>query len=500
MHTPALQSLVIVGGGTAGWMAAAALARHLKPWPVAITLVESSALGTVGVGEATLPGLRNFNASLGLDELDFIRATRATFKLGIEFNDWRAPGSRFFHPFSGFGAPLAGQPFHQLFYRAQQAGLAVGELADYSFAAALARAGKFAQPHASPANPLADYKYAFHFDATAYADYLRRYAEALGVRRIDARVTAVQQQPDTGHLCALTLDSGARLAGDFFIDCSGFAGLLIEQTLATGYQDWSHWLPVDGAWAVASRAQSEPTPYTRTWARSAGWQWRIPLQHRVGNGLVFSSRFQEPEAARAELLANLSEALLAEPRLLRFTTGRRNKFWNKNCVALGLASGFLEPLESTSIALIQTGLSKLLAHFPLHGINPVEVAEANRQAALEMERIRDFLILHYRASQREGALWHYCRQMPIPDSLAHKMALFSARGSIVQHELESFEPASWLAMYDGFGLQPRALDLAVQSVPLEGLASQLRQMRDAIAGAVAGAASHQDFIDRHCAI
>lgn len=495
-----LSSLVIVGGGTAGWMAAAALAHHLRDQPVSITLVESSVLGTVGVGEATLPGIRNFNASLGIDEVAFVKATQATFKLGIDFRGWQRQDRRFFHPFSDYGAPLNGVHFHALYQRVQQAGLAVGALDEYSFAAALAARGGFAQPHANPANPLADYKYAFHFDALAYANLLRDYAQALGVIRIDDQVTDVALDPDCGDINALHLAGGARLAGDFFIDCSGFRSLLLGQALGVAFDDWSHWLPVDGAWALASKPLPQAGAYTTASARTGGWQWQIPLQQRTGNGYVFSSAFIDPEAARQQLTDSVGGAL-TEPQRLRFTTGRRRQFWHKNCVALGLASGFLEPLESTSIALIQTGLSKLLMFMPTAGVNPAEVAECNRLAALEMENMRDFLILHYcRSARTDGELWHYCRNMALPDSLAHKIAVYEARGHIVQHELESFQPASWLTFYQGLGVQPQAVDLQAQSLPIEQVVAHCAQVRSVIAEAASQAGSHSAFIDRHCRV
>lgn len=494
-----LNQLIILGGGTAGWMAAAALSHHLQGSPVRIQLVESSAVGTVGVGEATLPGLRNFNASLGIDERAFIRATNATFKLGIRFEGWAGQSSDIFHPFSDYGAPIAGTPFHQWFYRARALGLDVGALHEYSFSAMLADQQRFAQPHADPGNPLADYKYAFHFDATAYAAFLRRYAEARGVERVDDRLTSVVKDPENGHLQALRLESGLELAGDFFIDCSGFRSLLLGDALSVPFEDWSHWLPVDGAYAVAAEPAPELRPYTRAIARDGGWQWQIPLQHRTGNGYVFASRFMDESRVVEDLMAGLEGAATGSPNRLRFTTGRRQKFWEKNCVALGLASGFLEPLESTSIALIQTGLSRLLMFLPLAGINAAEVEEANRTAQIEMERIRDFLILHYCRNGRQGPLWEYCRNMPLPDSLSQKIALFESRGHLQQRELESFEPASWLTFYEGFGVAPCQLDPAVLNASADDIARALASMRGQIASAANQPLSHAAFIARHCA-
>ncbi|MDN3640425.1 tryptophan 7-halogenase [Simiduia curdlanivorans] len=495
-----IKSVVIVGGGTAGWMAAASLAHYLRGKPISISLIESSAIGTVGVGEATLPGLRNFNASLGIDELEFIRATQATFKLGIEFKDWYQIGDSFMHPFSGAGVSLAGVAFHHHYHRVKQLGLNPGAYEDYCFSAQMAKQNRFAQPQVPALNPLADYKYAFHFDAIAYADFLKQRATSQGVCAIDAKVLEVGLNSDNGFIEQLTLDSGAQISGDFFIDCSGFRGLLIEQALHTGYEDWSHWLPVDSAVAVASSADPSPGPYTCTTARTGGWQWRIPLQRRVGNGYVYSSQWLTDDQAREDLLSNLDGSAISTPKTLKFTTGRRRKFWHKNCVALGLASGFLEPLESTSIALIQTGLSRLLQFFPITGVRPDEVNEANRLFAIEMERIRDFLILHYHASKRDdGEIWRYCRAMSIPETLQNKIALFKSRGHLINFELESFDNNSWLAMYNGFHIEPALYDLAADQFDTALLDNQLRGMRESIQQGVSGAMSHASFIAKHCA-
>ncbi|BFM12304.1 tryptophan 7-halogenase [Simiduia litorea] len=496
-----LTAIVIVGGGTAGWMAAASMAHYLRGKPVTITLIESSAIGTVGVGEATLPGIRNFNASLGIDELEFIRATQATFKLGIEFKDWHRLGESFMHPFSGAGVNLSGVGFHHHYNRARQQGLDIGSYDDYCFSAQMAKQNRFAQPQVPPVNALADYKYAFHFDAIAYANFLKQRAVSQGVQAIDAKVVDVGLHSDDGSIQHVTLDTGLQIAGDFFIDCSGFRGLLIEQALQTGYDDWSHWLPVDSAVAVATSPSASPTPYTRTTARTGGWQWRIPLQRRVGNGYVYCSQWLSDDQAREDLLSNLDAAPVSTPKTLKFTTGKRRKFWHKNCVALGLASGFLEPLESTSIALIQTGLSRLLQFFPVNGVVPEEVDEANRLFSLEMERIRDFLILHYYASKRDdGEIWRYCRTMSIPDTLQKKIALFRSRGHLINFELESFDNNSWLAIYNGFRFEPKLYDLAADQLPIPLLEKQLNGMRESIQQGASGAMSHAAFIAKHCAV
>ena len=493
-----IERIVIVGGGTAGWMAAASLSHFLQYRGTAIELIEAPNVPTVGVGEATIPGTRNFNAPLGIDEIDFIKKTRATFKLGIEFRDWRRNGHRFFHPFAGYGAPLGGVDFHHYFQYALQQQPEL-ELGNFCLPTVMARDYRFAQPQPNPEQALADYKYAFHFDAILYAAYLRDYALANGVKHTQGLVTDVTLDAHSGFITAVSLDSGQQRQGELFIDGSGFRGLLIEQALHTGYEDWSHWLPVNRALAVGSEATSAPPPYTVSSAREAGWQWRIPLQHRIGNGYVYCSDFCSDDQAYATLTANIDEPLLAEPKLLRFTTGLRKKFWNKNCVALGLASGFLEPLESTSIALIQTGLSKLLMLFPDNGFREPDISEANRMARLEMERIRDFLILHYHANQRgDGELWHYCRSMAIPDALAHKIALFRHRGHLVQHELESFALGSWISIFYGMGWIPEHCDLQAQQAPLPELMQTLQSMQTGIARIAAAAPAHADFIQRHC--
>ncbi len=490
-----IRNIVIVGGGTAGWMAAAALSHQLESLAPSITLIESSDIGTVGVGEATIPGIRDFNNTLGIDEREFMQATHATFKLGIEFVDWKSRDHRFFHPFGRYGVDFNGVPFHHYRQKLRKQG-DQGTLGDYSLATVMARHHRFAQPHPNPPAPFADYAYAFHFDATAYAAYLRRFAEARGVRRIDARVEQVDQDPDTGFITSVRLDNGEVMGGDLFIDCSGFRGLLIEQTLKTGYEDWSHWLPCDRAVAVQSEREGDIPPYTTATAREAGWQWRIPLQHRAGNGYVYTSELLSTEGAESALLATISDELISQPRHLRFIAGRRRAFWNKNCVALGLAAGFLEPLESTSISLVQTGIGRLLEFFPHRGFDPAPIAEANRLTRLEWEQIRDFIILHYSATQREDTpLWRQCRQMALPDSLQHKLDVYRSSGRFVHYEQESFADQSWLSLYDGLGIHPRTQDFRTDSVnQLEGQMRAIRAKVQELAGSVI---SHDGFIKKH---
>ncbi|UTF59869.1 tryptophan halogenase family protein [Gilvimarinus sp. DA14] len=494
-----INHLVIVGGGTAGWMAAASISRQLANFPIKITLIESEDIGTVGVGEATIPSIRSYNDSLGIDEIDFIKATQATFKLGIEFRDWREKNSRFFHPFADYGIDLNGVAFHHYLTRAQSLRLPA-DPAEYSFATQLAWQNRFAQPHPNPPSPLADFGYAYHFDAGRYAQFLRAYAEARGVTRIEGKIANTELQPDNGNITAVTLDDGRRVSGDFYVDCSGFRGLLIEQALHTGYDDWRQWLPCDSAIAVQSDKAAELTPYTRTTAKAAGWQWRIPLQHRTGNGYVYASEFCQQDEAEATLLSGLDTTALTEPRRFQFVTGKRKKIWHKNCFALGLASGFLEPLESTSISLIQTGISKLLEFFPHQGINRADQNEVNRQHSHEFERIRDFLILHYKASKRSDTpFWQHCRQMAIPDTLAHKMDVFNSRGKVVMLEPEAFERDSWVTMYWGFNDLPQDYDRRADTLSDAQLAEQLEKMRTAVKQASSQPLSHEDFIQRHCA-
>jgi len=493
-----INNIVIVGGGTAGWMAAASLARFFDQQPASITLIESEQIGTVGVGEATIPGIRNFNHSLGIDEIDFIKKTNATFKLGIEFQDWRQRGSSFFHPFSDFGLPLKGVEFHHFIQRLRSLGETI-DITDYSFSAQLARLGKFAQPHEHPATPLADFGYAYHFDAGLYAAFLREYAEAKRVVRREGKVVGVSLNNE-GFIESVTLDDGDIIGGQLFIDCSGFRGLLIEEALHTGYEDWRCWLPCDKAIAVQSEKVGAPAPFTRTIAKEAGWQWRIPLQHRMGNGYVYASNFMNDEDARQALLTHIDGAPTSNPRQFSFVSGVRKKIWNNNCFALGLASGFLEPLESTSISLIQTGLSKLLRFFPDDSFNRADIAEVNRLHRHEFERIRDFLILHYKATGRDDSdFWRHCQAMEIPETLAHKMEVYKSQGQLVMYDPEAFKKDSWLAMYNGFAQAPARYDRRVDSMSIAELKSHLDKMRSAIQTAAGQAMSHEDFIARHCA-
>ncbi len=493
-----IRKLLIVGGGTAGWMAAAAFARSLPP-TIQTRLVESEAIGTVGVGEATIPPILHFNQMLGLDEDDFVRRTRATFKLGIQFRNWSRQGSEYIHPFGRYGADIETLPFHQYWLRLRRDSPELaGELAEYSLPTIAAAMGKFCRPSPDPKNTLSNLTYAYHFDAGLYARLLRDYAEAAGVVRSEGRVAEVLMHGN-GFVSGVRLESGEVHEADFFIDCSGFRGLLIEGALQSGYDDWTHWLPCDRAIALPCASAGEPTPYTRSTAHAAGWQWRIPLQHRTGNGHVYSSAFMSDDEAETILRANLDGEVLAEPNKLRFVTGKRRKFWNRNVVALGLASGFMEPLESTSIHLIQTGISKLLNLFPDRDFNQADIDYYNRSTAIEYERIRDFLILHYHANQRPEPLWAQCRTMALPDTLQEKLALWRNHARLFRIDDELFGESSWLAVLDGQEIPPRGYDPLADAVPLEKLRTLLPRIRAAIGRGAQAMPRHAEFIAGNCA-
>ena len=497
MRESRIKEIVIVGGGTAGWMAAAALSRFLERG-FTIRLVESEEIGTVGVGEATIPAIRLFNNALGLDENEFLRATQGTFKLGIEFVDWLRDGHRYMHAFGPVGRDLGLVPFHHYWLRARSLGLAK-PLAAYSLNNVAAVADRFDRLAPRSGSPVPDVPYAFHFDASLYAAFLRRYAEARGVERIEGRIVDTRLYAGTGFIEAVALDGGRSVAGDFFIDCSGFRGLLIEQALGAGYEEWSRWLPCDRALAVPSARAADFTPYTRSTARSAGWQWRIPLQHRTGNGHVYCSAYVGDDEAAAELMANLGEAALAEPRPLRFVAGRRKSFWIRNCVALGLASGFMEPLESTSIHLVQSAIMRLLVFLPGDILGEADIAEYNRQTRIENERIRDFIVLHYKANERDGPFWRACREMPIPDTLAHKIDLFRASGRIFRYDEELFTEAAWLQVMIGQDIVPEGwhpLADQIGEADLSGFLATLEQLTRRTADSMA---RHEDYVATTCA-
>jgi tryptophan halogenase len=489
-----LHGIAIVGGGTAGWMAAAILARRLGTVFGPIQVIESADIGTIGVGEATIPPIRLFNEALGIDEDDFLRQTQGTIKLGIELKDWSRIGHSYFHPFGVHGTGPDQISLHQEWLKLRHLG-EQSSFEDYSLNTVAARHGRVAPAQGQQQSPWSAFSYAFHFDASLYAQYLRSYALARGVTRIERKVLQVELRGEDGFIRALHLDDGQQIEADLFIDCSGFRGLLIEQALKTGYEDWTHWLPCDRAVAVACESLPTITPYTRSTARTAGWQWRIPLQHRIGNGYVYCSRFISDDEASATLLANLDGPVQAEPRLLRFTTGRRRKFWNKNCIALGLAGGFLEPLESTSIHLIQKGLTHLLNLFPDRTCASTVVDEFNRIAIREYDRIRDFIILHYKATTRDDApLWSYCRGMDIPDALAYKIRQFRNSGRIVRYGSDLFAPSNWIAVLMGQEVWPEYYDPLIDQREAGPLQASMRRMRRSIRQAVEAAPRHEQYL------
>jgi len=495
-----IRRIVIAGGGSAGWMTAAALANALQGG-AQISLVESDEIGIVGVGEATIPPIKIFNQSLGLDENAFLRATQGTMKLGIEFVDWTRSGHRYFHPFGQFGVDFDVIPLHHYWLRLRQLGDAT-PLEEYSMAWAAAKRARFDQPATDRRRVQSTFDYAYHFDASLYAKYLRDYAEVRGVERIEGKIGEVTRRGEDGFLAALKLNDGRVVDGDLFVDCTGFRGLLIEEALKVGYDDWTNWLPCDRAVAIPSahRSPDRLDPYTRSTAREAGWQWRIPLQHRVGNGFVYCSQNISDDEAAATLAGSLEGEALGAPRLFRFTAGKRKEFWKGNCVAIGLAAGFLEPLESTAIHLIQAGVTRLLALFPDRHFHPIVRQEYNRATTLEYERVRDFIILHYHANHRDDApLWRHCASMPIPDTLKYKLDHFRSYARPVVTGFELFQNPSWLAVMLGQEVMPERYDPLVdmrEKVDARRLMAGLLRVTSEAAEAMP---THAQYLSRHCA-
>jgi tryptophan halogenase len=485
-----IRRIAIVGGGTAGWMAASTLARMLGN-TCSIELIESAELGTVGVGEATIPPILDFLRFLGIDANSFVADTQATYKLGIGFRDWVRVGHRYWHPFGTFGPQINRPPFYHYWHKARALGLKPA-VASFSLETALAEANRFIFPK-NAMGIAQDLRYALHFDATLVARYLRRYAEHLGVVRLERKVQGATRRAD-GFIDELIFDDGSRLQADLYIDCSGFRALLIEETLHTGYEDWTRYLPCDRAVALPTALRGPRTPYTLSTARAAGWQWRIPLQHRVGNGYVYCSSHVSDDDALQDLLFMLGHDPVADPRFLRFTTGRRKQFWNGNCIALGLASGFLEPLESTSIQLVVSGLYSLLDHFPDARFDRANIAHYNAHLVEELDRVRDFIILHYCITERtDSPLWQYCSTMSIPDSLAERIELYRRTGRIFQQRHELFSDLSWFFVLDGLGVRPRDYNPLVDMADFEQVKRVMNELRGKIAMDAGLAPLHDSF-------
>jgi tryptophan 7-halogenase len=495
MNDRRIRSVVIVGGGTAGWMAAAGLTKSLEGLGIRIRLIESGQIGSIGVGEATIPPLMDFIRQLGIAEDELVCDVKATYKLGIGYRDWTRPGHFYFHPFGPTGPGIGSIPFPAYWLKMFLAGKAA-PLEEYSIQAVAATQGRFTRPVHAPNTPLNKITYALHFDASSFARYLRGFAEARGVQRTQGDVRQVSVRPQDGFVESVTLESGESISADLFIDCSGFRGLLIEEALETGYEDWSHWLPCDRALVVHSEHTVAPDAYTLVTARDAGWQWRIPLQHRNGNGYVYSGAFTSNEAAEATLLANLGGNPLGSPKELRFTPGRRRKAWNRNVVALGLAAGFLEPLEATGIHLIQRGIAMLLKFFPDRDFATADVDRYNRMLEFEFSRVRDFLLMHYTQTERSGAFWEHCRAIPLTDSLLEKIELFRSHGRILREDTELFPVISWLSVMVGQNIIPRRYDPLVDSLDPHKIQAKLEELRTGIKGCVESMPSHWDFVHR----
>ncbi len=493
-----LRQLVIVGGGTAGWMTAAAFAKALIPAGYQVTLVESEAIGTVGVGEATIPTIRAFNSLLGLDEFDFLKHTQGTYKLGIEFVDWGALGSSYIHPFGNIGLAQGPLAFYHYWLRHFLQGN-TRTLEDYCVSIKAARALRFAPPVQKPGSWLHHINYAYHFDAGLYARYLRQHAETQGVKRREGKIQQVEQHPDTGDITGLRLDTGEIINGDFFIDCSGFHSLLLGKTLGIDYLDWSHWLPCDSALAVQTQNTQPPRPYTRALAREAGWQWQIPLQHRTGNGYVYASKFTNEESALNRLVNSLEGELISNPRQIHFTAGMRRAFWVGNCVGIGLSSGFLEPLESTSIYLIQTGIAKLINQFPAADFDQQDRDLYNQAIAEEYLSVRDFIVLHYKASQRtDTEFWRYCQAMPIPDSLQQKMDYYQRKGRLILKPNDIFREESWISVLVGQHISPLDCHPLTELKSAEELMLFMQRVKENVQATVDMMPLHSEFIARFC--
>ena len=486
-----IKKIVVAGGGTAGWMAAALLSKTMGK-VLDITLVESEEIGTVGVGEATIPPLVTYLRLLKMKEQDFMAATQATFKLGISFENWKGVGEKYFHSFGTTGTDHWTAGFQHFWLNDRERGSMI-DYGDYCLELVAAREGKFGHL------PKQGLNYAFHLDATLFAKLLRQFGEKLGVRRIEGKIQTIDTHPENGFVQSLKMESGQVVEGDLFIDCTGFRGLLIEQTLKTGYEDWTHWLPCDRALALQTEAVIEPVPYTRSIAHSAGWQWRIPLQHRVGNGLVYSSPYMSDDEAREHLLKNIVGGHLRKPRLLKFKTGRRLKNWNRNVIALGLASGFVEPLESTSIHLIQQGMIRLMQLFPHEGIKQSDIDEYNKHSQSEIEYIRDFIILHYKVTNRQDTpFWRHCKDLDIPDTLANRIQLFKDTARVFRVREDLFQENSWIQVMLGQGIMPEQFHQITNVMSNEELTQFMKSIRDRVQTTAAKLPNHQAYVDQYC--
>ncbi len=501
LSDPSLRKIVIVGGGTAGWMAAAPLAQRFQRAGAGrceIVLVESPDIGTIGVGEATLPPLRAYNQTLRLDDADFVRRTQGSFKVGIEFRDWGRVGHRFFHGFGDFGPPIDNRSPWQHWLRLQREVDGMPSYEDWSTATVMAHANRFTPPEPGAPSAANAFSFAYHFDAGLYAAYLREYALERGAERVEGTIVDVELRPEDGFVAAVKLADGRRIDGDLFIDCSGFRALLIGGALQSPFEDWSELLPCNSAQAVPSERVTPLTPYTMSTAKAAGWQWRIPLQHRTGNGHVYCSHFISDDEAAATLLAGLDSKALDTPRQLRFTTGRRRQGWVKNVVAIGLSGGFLEPLESTSIQLIMDGVGRLIQFLPDRRCHPHLAAEFNRLMAVQYESIRDFIVLHYKLTERrDSELWRHCAAMTVPDSLAHQIELFRGSGRVAVLDPGGFAEPSWVSLFMGLGLRPKSYDPFVDHLDAAALLQHFVRLRQAIHQTVAGMPDHGDYIERH---
>ncbi len=492
-----LKKILIVGGGTSGWMTAAALVAAL-PKNVEIILIESEEIGTIGVGEATVPGIKLFNDHIGLNEADMIKDSKATFKLGIEFQGWGAENSNYFHGFSDYGPSYQGVMAHQFWRKSYEIDKSL-KLEDFSITTQLAKQFKFFPPNPDTRSIMHNYNYAYHFDAGLYSLHLRKHCEARGVKRINAKINEVKLSPINGYIESVVLENNEIINADFFMDCSGFKGLLIQKALNTGYTDWSHWLPVNRAFAVPSERFEKIPPYTVSKAHSIGWQWCIPLQHRTGNGIVYSNSFCSDDEAKETLLKNLSNKALKDPMQVKFTTGHANKFWNKNCLAIGLASGFIEPLESTSINFIQNIVTRFLDFYPNKNFSETIIDEFNDMVLTDYKRVRDFIILHYKLNTRtDGELWKYTANMSVPDSLTQKIEIFKETGRISVWEKDLFQDHNWLAVLHGQGITPSSYDPLIDRIPENQILEISRKRKQDILSIIRQVPSHDDFIAQHC--